>query len=218
MLNWIDVMDSYPYRTPEQKQKALKIMAMELDGYVAAADAPPSQLVPELLELYPDAKVICTVRDPERWAASIVQAGSWLGPITLSYIMYWVPVLTHAGKFIKLVQKMYRERYGRAILAIEDGPIVWKRHLAWLEEVVPKGQLYFVDMKDGWEPLCEALDVPVPKDVPFPRINEMQALENHFKQMLLKGLYRWGMVLAGASVFVGGAVTILSRSKAYSQL
>lgn len=34
-------------------------------------DAPASGLVKELLELHPDAKVICTVRDPDAWVKSM---------------------------------------------------------------------------------------------------------------------------------------------------
>ncbi|MCJ1358916.1 MAG: hypothetical protein MMC33_008916 [Icmadophila ericetorum] len=34
-------------------------------------DTPGAHFVSELLELYPDAKVICTVRDPDAWAKSI---------------------------------------------------------------------------------------------------------------------------------------------------
>ena len=33
------------------------------DGYVAATDAPTSGLLKELIELYPNAKVVCAVRD-----------------------------------------------------------------------------------------------------------------------------------------------------------
>jgi hypothetical protein len=36
-----------------------------MDGYVATVDAPGAQFVPELMELYPDVMVICTVRDPD---------------------------------------------------------------------------------------------------------------------------------------------------------
>jgi Sulfotransferase domain len=41
-----------------------------LAGYVAITDTWGAAMTPELLELYPDAKVICTVRNPESWFKS----------------------------------------------------------------------------------------------------------------------------------------------------
>jgi hypothetical protein len=36
-------------------------------GYVALTDVPGAHFTGELVELYPDAVVICTTRDPGRW-------------------------------------------------------------------------------------------------------------------------------------------------------
>jgi hypothetical protein len=41
-----------------------------LAGYVAAADAPILFFAGELAEIYPDAKIICTTRDTDKWWAS----------------------------------------------------------------------------------------------------------------------------------------------------
>jgi hypothetical protein len=47
------------------------ILADRFEGYAAVTDAPGTGLVKEMLELYPDAKVICTVRDPDAWVKSM---------------------------------------------------------------------------------------------------------------------------------------------------
>jgi Sulfotransferase domain len=41
-----------------------------LAGYVAAADAPILFFAGELAEIYPDAKIICTTRDADKWWVS----------------------------------------------------------------------------------------------------------------------------------------------------
>ena len=44
----------------------------------------------------------------------------------------------------------------------------------WVEEVkktVPKKRLLVFDVKEGWKPLCDFLNVPIP-DQPFPKTNE----------------------------------------------
>jgi hypothetical protein len=53
-------------------------------GYVGCTDMPPIHFIPELLYLYPDAKVVLVTRDPDRWVESIRPvsrnaAGWWLG-------------------------------------------------------------------------------------------------------------------------------------------
>jgi hypothetical protein len=50
---------SYPYDA-STRHSILRELQMLLEGYVAVADPPLSLLCPELLELYPDAKVIVT--------------------------------------------------------------------------------------------------------------------------------------------------------------
>jgi hypothetical protein len=45
----------------------LKLLREATAGYVACADLPMAQFAPELLEIYPDAVVVCTERDPGRW-------------------------------------------------------------------------------------------------------------------------------------------------------
>lgn len=49
----------------------------------------------------------------------------------------------------------------------------------WIEEVqktVPKERLLVFSVKEGWEPLCRFLDLPVPEQ-PFPRSNDTQFIQ-----------------------------------------
>jgi hypothetical protein len=43
-------------------------------------------------------------------------------------------------------------------------------HTEWVKSVVPKDRLIIYHPREGWEPLCRALNVPVP-DRPFPNVN-----------------------------------------------
>ena len=44
-------------------------------------------------------------------------------------------------------------------------------HNKAVEAQIPARQLLVYQVKDGWGPLCEFLDVPVPSE-PFPRTND----------------------------------------------
>merc|ERR1719350_1367056 len=46
----------------------------------------------------------------------------------------------------------------------------FKSHRDEVLSHVPASQLLVFDVQEGWEPLCQFLDVPVP-DTPFPNIN-----------------------------------------------
>jgi hypothetical protein len=50
--------------------------------------------------------------------------------------------------------------------AIEDGPVASAMFFnQWMEDVkatVPEGRLLVFEAKQGWKPLCQFLDIPVP--------------------------------------------------------
>jgi hypothetical protein len=73
--------------------------------------------------------------------------------------------------------------------------------LKYLKRVVPQDQLFFFDVKDGWEPLCKILGRDVP-DVPFPRVNDSKATEELAQKMVVKGLKRWAVIFAGLAAGV----------------
>jgi hypothetical protein len=54
-----------------EKELALKLLREVTTGYAACTDMPHAMVTPELVELYPDAKVVLVTRDPERWWKSI---------------------------------------------------------------------------------------------------------------------------------------------------
>ena len=45
-----------------------------------------------------------------------------------------------------------------------------------VKSIVPKDQLLVFDVKEGWEPLCKFLDLPIP-DIPFPNINDRRQVQ-----------------------------------------
>jgi len=50
----------------------------------------------------------------------------------------------------------------------------------WVAEVkrsVPEDRLLVFQAKEGWQPLCKFLDLPVPEE-PFPRVNDTNQLKN----------------------------------------
>ena len=44
-----------------------------------------------------------------------------------------------------------------------------------VRETIAPDRLLVFDVKEGWEPLCAFLGVPVPEDEPFPHVNDTAA-------------------------------------------
>jgi hypothetical protein len=59
-----------------------------------------------------------------------------------------------------------------------------------IRKVVPPEKLLLYSVKEGWEPLCKALNVPIPNE-PFPRANDGQAMQEFFEGKVKLGLRRW---------------------------
>ena len=138
-------------------------------SYQAAVDWPTAAFYKELMEVYPQAKVLLSVRDPETWYEStkhtiytMVDAPEPSAMLRMANALVWEQ--TFDGRFED-------RRY-----AIE----VFKRHNDEVKKHVPPERLLVYEVKEGWKPLCEFLGVEIPDAKPFPHLNDSEA----FKQMV----------------------------------
>jgi hypothetical protein len=155
-------------------------------NFQATVDFPASVFYKELLDAYPDAKVIHTVRDPERWydsTAETIYGAANNFPI-------WVPRLfPPLARFIGLQesliwQKVFNGRFPDRAFAIQR----FHDHTEEVRQHVPPEKLLVFQVQEGWEPLCAFLDVPVP-GVPFPHVNDREMILRRFK--LLQRTLTW---------------------------
>jgi hypothetical protein len=63
-------------------------------------------------------------------------------------------------------------------------------HNKTVEKKTPPGQMYWMEITDGWAPLCKMLNKPVPKE-PFPRVNDAAALNELIRGMMLATAAVW---------------------------
>ena len=140
----------------------------------STCDFPSSRFYKELIDVYPEAKVVLTVRSPEGWVRSMRE--------TVWGIFHGNSVLRHLSGARAAVDPLW-DRYLTMMAGMnwdpETGAMAGDTHddaefgrimERWNDEVkqtVPAERLLVWDPKDGWEPLCEFLEVPVP-DEPTP--------------------------------------------------
>ncbi|WP_300392316.1 sulfotransferase family protein [Henriciella sp.] len=142
------------------------------DGYHSAVDWPTAAFWEETAAAYPDAKIILSTRSPESWYASIsetILATVWK-PET------WPP---QAVEWFNMVTKVLERSFGDA--RDKDALIkAFEAHEASVKAAFPDDRLLVHSAKDGWEPLCAHLGVPVP-DGPYPRTNNRDEFFQHMK-------------------------------------
>ena len=162
-----------------------------LGDYEATLDWPACTFYEELMEQHPDAKVLLSVRDPERWYEStrgtIYELTKLIEGSTISRVIFGLVGLVVFGGFTgrrsSLANDLIWEgtfdgRFEDKAYAIE----VFERHNEEVKRHVPPERLLVYEVKEGWGPLCEFLDVPEP-DEPFPRLNDTAQMQRGMKSM-----------------------------------
>ena len=141
--------------------------------YKSAVDWPVCAFLEELIHIYPTAKVVLTQRDPAEWfesANSTIFNAMEIGkthpnpqcrkPIEMASDLILNGIF--AGK--------YRDRK----YAIN----IFEKHVEKVIQIVPVDRLLQFRVEQGWEPLCNFLDVPIPSE-PFPWVNDRMNFKNH---------------------------------------
>ena len=90
----------------------------------------------------------------------------------------FIPKLIQQKKFSEL-SKVQKKLYAKGnlkflLLMSADVRFIiifrYEDHNELVQKTIPKENLLVWNLKEGWEPLCKFLDVPMP-DVPVPRVN-----------------------------------------------
>jgi len=138
-----------------------------MSGYQASVDWPACEFWRELSDVFPDAKVLLSVRDPASWQRSFaktiqVELENPARPDDPGF-MAW-----HAMTSDLIAQR----RFGGSF-APETMIRTFNDHVAEVTAAIPADRLLTYDVREGWDPLCRFLNVPVP-DQPFPNTNTTQ--------------------------------------------
>ena len=165
-------------------------------GYQSTVDWPGGYFYRELIDVYPDAKVLLSVRDPQAWEASMRQT-VWAVRHGESLIRLLSSAQAHVNPqwqgFIKMIDRLVWEGKGTFASGHETAEELigrMERHNEEVRRNVPSERLLVWTATEGWEPLCEFLELPVP-DTPFPHINDRKEFLNRIIDGSLQALTEW---------------------------
>ncbi|MBO2460607.1 sulfotransferase family protein [Actinomadura violacea] len=147
------------------------------DGYRATVDWPGAAYWRELVRHYPDAKVVLTVRDPERWYQSAQATIFQSHNADLDGAPAEVAEMRDVADAI-VWKGVLGGRFDR-----DHAIATFNRHNEAVRREIPSGRLLEFEAAQGWDPLCAFLGVPVP-DEPYPRSNDRAEFTAMLKERL----------------------------------
>jgi Sulfotransferase domain len=148
--------------------------------FEATVDTPACWYYQDLMETFPEAKVILTVREPERWYESFVRLRT-----TVNRFHPVSRLIPKMAKMYRLIDALQDKVFGGS-LERPNCIRVFNEHNDAVQRIVPKDRLLVFRVADGWEPLCQFLGCAVPEGTPFPHLNEGdQTLKDVVRQLFI---------------------------------
>ncbi|HIK90674.1 MAG TPA: sulfotransferase family protein [Planctomycetes bacterium] len=144
------------------------------EDFQSTADCPACYFWESLWRRFPDARYILTVRDADTWYdsfhATVYEA--MMHPERAPDQQH-LAVQNMARKLI--LETMFEGRFEDREFAINR----YQAHNKSVVDTLPKEKLLVFDVAEGWQPLCEFLNVDVP-ETSFPRSNTRAEFQQRF--------------------------------------
>lgn len=188
-------------------------------GYGVAVDWPACSFYAELMEAFPEAPVILTVRDPDRWYESVrstiygirrLSAGPAPTRPAFALAGLFAPGVTGIARLADeiLWDGTFDGRFEDRRHAVET----FHRHNGEVRRRVPPERLLVLDVKEGWGPLCAFLGVEAPNE-PFPHLNDTREMRRRLLGLVAASAA--APLLALAAVVAG--LALYARRARYPQ-
>jgi len=161
----------------------------------STVDWPSAYFYRELMDFYPDAKVLLSVRGSEEWAKSMEKTiwGMWYGDTVLHHLNDARKVVDPLwNRYIALMSRLNFDE-GGAFAGADTLPKLEAAMERWnneVQEVVPSERLLVWDPKDGIAPICDFLEVEIPAEE-LPRLNDTKAFREGIIGGALDSVSEW---------------------------
>lgn len=171
-------------------------------NYQSAVDFPAACAWADLYDEYPEAKVVLTVRNPGSWWRSTSEV---IYPTRTMFPTWLRKTVPFTQRWLDMVDRLvwtgtFNGRFEDRAYAIN----VFEQHIETVREYCDPERLLIFDVADGWPPLCDFLDVPIPAG-PFPHLNDAASLKRRFAGI------RWGTRLVPPIALLGAAAAVMRR-------
>ncbi len=153
--------------------------------YSSAVDWPAAAYYQELADSFPDAKIVLGVRDPDAWYESVENTIFRVIPNFPKWIRFIFP---RSDKVFNMIEKTIWQ--GEFSGQFEDKGTaiqVFNERIETIKKMFPPERLLIHTSKDGWDPLCEFLDVEI-TETPYPWVNDSAKIK---RAILVMKILQW---------------------------
>jgi len=135
------------------------------EGFQATLDFPSCNFWREQAAHFPKAKILLSLRDPDSWYDSVMNT---IYPASRASLESDDPNMQQFGEWLfdLIWRRVFDDRMDDRAHVIAK----FNEHNQAVIDEVPPERLLVFEARDGWAPLCNFLEVPVPED-PYPRMN-----------------------------------------------
>ncbi|KAL6717844.1 hypothetical protein ACLMJK_003929 [Lecanora helva] len=156
----------------------------------AVTDFPAVLFGPELIAAYPEAKVVLTERDIDRWHEyksrdrcdlnKVVGLTLLLRSVTNTIDRYYRDWALWFLTYVDHMNAFYGRMFYKMWFYFSNGDFAtygkerYKQHYEEVRKLVPPENLLTYKVGEGWEPLCKFLELSIP-DTPFPTGNDQES-------------------------------------------
>ena len=146
-------------------------------GFNSAVDFPVSLFYKQLINQFPDAKFILTLREFDKWYISTVNTIYKVPNILPDWFkMVVYPIRMFIAMQVNLIWvDLFKNKFSDR----ESAKLVYYEHIRSVKKTIPADKLLIYHVKEGWGPLCEFLNVDVP-EIPFPKVNDTAEMLRNF--------------------------------------
>ena len=138
-------------------------------GYLSQVDWPGAKYWQQIVKAFPDSKVVLTYRDPKSWYQSFMntivranRAGVLQDPDP------------HTRVMAEIVDDIvFRQTFNDRPEDENHAISIYLKHISDVMAQIPRERLLLYNVSEGWQPLCNFLDVEVP-NAAFPITNSKE--------------------------------------------
>ncbi|PHH82159.1 hypothetical protein CDD83_3339 [Cordyceps sp. RAO-2017] len=180
----------------DDTRKRRKLLHRLFDGYEATTDFPGFWFIDDLMDMYPDAPIVLNQRKGggEAWFRSLTSSLGFFG--TLTYYLTCLPIRSDRlhWRIHQVADQIWGQKFGTG-----PGPDFYDAYQDFvLREAERRGRKVLVwKAEDGWGPLCEFLGKDVPRDEPFPWVNDAATMKKVKRILVARGILSWAAVVGG---------------------
>lgn len=152
-------------------------------NFTALVDLPSSLFFEQLLQEYPDCKFVLTTRDnSETWFRSWNSLSEssvipmYLGGLLFPTVRKYSNYMRWIYGFVNQDASYLTSTFPKTDSIRENAIDSYERHNQRVREVIPPQKLLEYNVRDGWEPLCQFLEISNCPTKPFPKSNSARSM------------------------------------------